>query len=198
MTSGGSVDPEQDELAAALRDSIRRRLLFVLGDRPEGATIRQLAQRLGESPRRTRHYVEMLVAAGLVVIGEERTRRGTIERVFRSARQPMPMLWVDEWPGKFGVSESKMFLLDILRLTFDSVTEAIAEGTFVERPGWCAARTWREVDAEGWDELVEIHERALQEVMTAIGRAAERLAKGEEEPIPAISALLLFEALPWG
>jgi predicted ArsR family transcriptional regulator len=195
MTLDRDPAGDRDEQVAALRDSIRRRLLFVLGDRPGGATIRQLAGRLGEPPRRIRHYIEMLVAAGLVVVVEERPRRGTIERTFRAPR--VPILWVDEWPTDFETTEIKMVLLDILRLTFDTVTAAIAAGTFAERQGWCAARTGREVDAQGWEELAEIHERAVHEVVSTVERAAERLARGGAEPIPAISALFLFEALPW-
>lgn len=196
MTPDRDVDPELDELLVALRDPIRRRLLFVLNDRPRGATIRQLAKRLGEPPRRIRHYVEILAEAGQVVVEGERSRRNTIERSYRSAR--VPILWREGWPAGFGLTDTKMVLLDILRLTFDSVTEAVATGTFAERQGWCVARTWREVDAQGWEELAEIHERALLEVIAAVDRAAERLAGDEAaESIPAISGLFLLPAQPW-
>lgn len=191
---GGGADGGE-ELARVLRDPIRRRILFVLGDKPGGATIRQLAARLGEPPRRIRHYVELLAAAGLIAVSDERLRRGTIERAF--AITGAPRIWGEEWTGRLEVIERKMILLDILRLTFDSVTEAIAVGTFAGRRGWCAARTWREVDAQGWEELAEIHERALLEVVAAVDRASERLTAGEEAAIPAISALILLPALPW-
>jgi DNA-binding transcriptional ArsR family regulator len=197
MSPDRDVDPAREELLAALRDPIRRRLLFVLGDKPGGATIRQLAGRLGEPRRRVRHYVEMMVADGLVFVGDERPRRGTIERAFRSARVPLFLWAADDPPGEFEPTDVKLALLDILRLTFDTVTEAIAAGTFAGRQGWCAARTWREVDTQGWAELAEIHERATEEVVSVVERAARRLAEGGEAPIPAISALFLFEALPW-
>lgn len=190
-------DPDQlhEALLGFLRDPVRRRLLFVLNDKPQGVTVRQLAGRLKESPRRVRYYLEALVDAGLVSVGEERPRRGTIERTFRAV--PIPPLWVDDWPAGFELADAKMFILDILRLTFDTVTEAIAAGTFTERRGWCAARAWREVDAQGWEELAEVHERAVHEVTSVLDRATERLAKSDEDAIPAVSALFLFEALPW-
>jgi DNA-binding transcriptional ArsR family regulator len=195
MNSDGDVGWEGDEMVAALRDPIRRRLLFVLNDRSQGVTIRQLALRLKEPPRRIRHYLEILVEAGQVVVEGERPRRGTIERTFRAGR--LPLLWREDWPARLGLTDTKMLLLDILRLTFDNVTEAIGEGSFAERQGWCAARTWREVDTQGWEELAEIHERALLEVVAAVDRAGERLADGEEDAIPAISALFLLQGLPW-
>jgi len=91
VTSDRDLDPERKDLSAALRDPIRRRLLFLLGDRPQGVTIGQLARRLGEPPRRIRHYVEILMEAGQVVVEGERPRRNTIERTFRAG--PVPLLW---------------------------------------------------------------------------------------------------------
>jgi DNA-binding transcriptional ArsR family regulator len=195
VSDGRDVDSERDALVAALRDPIRRRLLFVLNDRPRGATIRQLALRLKEPPRRIRHYVEILVEADQVVVEGERPRRGTIERTFRTRR--FPLFWGEGRPVDLGLTATKMVLLDVLRLTFDNVTEAIAAGSFAKREGWCAGRTWREVDVQGWQELVEIHERAMLEVASAVDRATERLADGQEQGIPAISAIFLLQALPW-
>jgi DNA-binding transcriptional ArsR family regulator len=195
MSPDRDIGPGREEWAAALRDPIRRRILFLLGDRPQGVSIRQLAIRLGEPPRRIRHYVEILVEAGQVVVEGQRPRRNTIEKTFRA--RSIPLLWKDDWPGGIDLAETKRIVLDILRLTFDDVTAAISDGSFAEREGWCAVRTWREVDAQGWEELVGIHERAVVEILAAVDRAAERLAGGEADPIPAISALFLLEALPW-
>jgi DNA-binding transcriptional ArsR family regulator len=195
VTPGAGIDPERDELIESLRDPIRRRLLFVLDERSRGATIRQLALRLKEPARRIRHYVEILAETGQVVVERERPSRGTIERTFRAAGS-LPLLWREDWPG-LGITDTKMVLLDILRLTFDNVTEAIAEGTFAERQGWCAARSWGEVDAQGWQELAEIHEKATLEVVAAFEQAAERLSDGQEGAFPVVSALFFFEALPW-
>jgi DNA-binding transcriptional ArsR family regulator len=187
--------PDSDELLKALRNPMRRKILFVLSEKPDGATIRQLSTRLKEPSRRVRHYVEVLVTSGLVVVGGEGRSRGTIERTFRAPR--LPLLFTGDGPDGFEPAEAKLLLLDILRLAFDSVTGAIGAGTFLERPGWCAVRNWREVDPQGWEELAEIHLKAAHEVIAVVDAAAERLAEGGGEVIPAISALLLFEALPW-
>jgi DNA-binding transcriptional ArsR family regulator len=189
-----TFNPHNEELKF-LRDPVRRRLLLLLADKPEGVSIRQLARRLHEPTRRVRHFIGALVDAGLVVVENERPRRGTIERTYRAAR--FPVLWIDEWPEESQPAEVKIVLLDILRLIFDTVTSAIAAGRFLERRGWCVARTWREVDAQGWQELAETHERAAREVVATVERSKARLARSGEEAIPAISALLLLEALPW-
>jgi DNA-binding transcriptional ArsR family regulator len=188
-------NPHHEELLKFLRDPVRRRLLLLLADKPEGVSIRQLAQRVGEPTRRVRHFIGALVDAGLVVVEKERPRRGTIERTYRASK--FPMFWIDEWPEDFQSAEIKIVLLDILRLIFDTVTAAIAAGRFFERRGWCVARTWREVDAQGWGELTEIYQRAAREVVETVERSEARLADSGETPIPAIAALLLLEALPW-
>ena len=106
-------------------------------------------------------------------------------------------MYAGDWGEGLDPAEAKLMLLDILRLSFDSVTGAIGAGTFLERDGWCAVRNWGEVDEQGWAELAEIHEKAAREVIAVVDAAAERLAEDEGGAIPAISALFLFEALPW-
>jgi DNA-binding transcriptional ArsR family regulator len=187
--------PDNDELLKALRNPVSRKILFVLNEKRDGATIRQLAGRLKEPSRRVRHYVEGLVDGGLVVVAGERRSRGTIERTFRAPR--LPLLQTGDRGDGLEPAEAKLMLLDILRLSFDSVTGAIGAGTFLERAGWCAVRNWGEVDQQAWDELAEIHEKAARDVIAVVDAGAERIAKDGGEAIPAISALFLFEALPW-
>jgi DNA-binding transcriptional ArsR family regulator len=190
-----SSSPDNDELLKALRNPVSRKILFVLNEKAGGATIRQISSRLKEPSRRVRHYVEGLVDGGLVIVGGEHRSRGTIERTFRAPR--LPLLLTGDWDDGLDPAEAKLILLDILRLSFDSVTGAIGAGTFLERAGWCAVRSWGEVDEQGWAELAEVHEKAAREVMAIVDAAAQRLAEDGAEAIPAISALFLFEALPW-
>jgi DNA-binding transcriptional ArsR family regulator len=189
------LPPEQtDNLLKSLRHPLRRRMLFALGEMP-GVTVRQIARRLNEPSRRVRHHLNWLVEAGLVVVDAERPRRGTIERTYRGVN--IPPLWPEGWPGRFDSPETKMMLLDILRSIFDNVTAAAVAETFEDRDDWCAARTWRQVDAQGWEELARIHENALLEVLAVVEDSKDRLSRSAETPIPTVSALLLFEALPW-
>jgi DNA-binding transcriptional ArsR family regulator len=181
-----ATHPDRDLVLKALRNPMSRKVLFVLSEKPEGATIRELSTRMKEPSRRVRHYVEVLVEDGLVVVKDERRSRGTIERTFKA--EQIPLVVTEELTGSLNSPDEKLMLLDILRLSFDSLTGAIGAGTFLERPGWCAVRNWREVDSQGWDELAEIHLRATREVIAVVDAAAERLAEGEAEVI---------EALPW-
>jgi DNA-binding transcriptional ArsR family regulator len=103
--------PNSDELLKAFRNPMRRKILFVLNEKPDGATIRQPSTRLKEPSRRVRHYVEVLVTAGLVVVGGEGRSRGTIERTFRVPR--LPLLFTGDWGECLEPAEIKLLLLDI-------------------------------------------------------------------------------------
>lgn len=96
-------------------------------------TIRQIASLLKEPPRRVRHYIRALVDAGLVVVEEERPRRGTIERTYRGLK--IPLLWENGWPGELSPTDMKMVLLDTLRLVFDAVTDAPVSRFVLELKG---------------------------------------------------------------
>src|SRR5688500_20217649 len=61
---------------------LRRSVLEGLRDGPASAT--ELASRLGESRQRINYHVRALERDGLVVLHEERARRGCTERVVRA------------------------------------------------------------------------------------------------------------------
>jgi hypothetical protein len=49
------------------------------------------------------------------------------------------------------------------------------------------------VDSQGWKELSEIHRHAVEEVERVRDECADRLDQGAEEPLRAISWLMLLE-----
>ena len=71
------------EQARVLADPLRLRILaeFV----QEARTTKQVAERLGEPAPKLYRHVDALVAAGFLVRGEERQKRGTTERYLRAA-----------------------------------------------------------------------------------------------------------------
>jgi DNA-binding transcriptional ArsR family regulator len=71
-------DPAQ---VAALMDADRRRLLTALSEEPDSAV--GLAHRLGDTRQRLNYHLRKLEEVGLVVLVEERPRRGVKERVLR-------------------------------------------------------------------------------------------------------------------
>ena len=68
-----------------LSDPLKLRLLQTFAESPK--TTKQVAARLGESVTKLYRHVDALHDAGLLVVVEEKQKRGTIERTFRAVAQ---------------------------------------------------------------------------------------------------------------
>lgn len=192
-TAKGLEERRLRSLADAMGHPVRSKILFAIADKP-GATIRKISERVSESPRRVRYHLEKLVEEGLVLVDEESFGPATIERRYRAARPPVidseaiDLLRVDQW---------RKLDLEILKAVFADARAAITAGTFGEREGHCNVRWWAEVDQEGWEELAQIHQRAYEEVSSAIAKAKARIATGGKPAMAVTSAIFLFEVPPW-
>ena len=185
------LDADQLEaMVRVLRDPLLRRILFAVEAR-NGSTIRQIAEWVGESSRRVRHHLTGLLEARLVVVHDERSRRGAIERTYRSVA--LPLLWSDVWPRDIGDVEMKWVVLEAVKMIVSDMSEALRLGTFTKRPGWQATRVSREVDERGWSELVEVHSRAFEESLRIVDRSAKRRERTAEKAITVVSGVFLFE-----
>jgi DNA-binding transcriptional ArsR family regulator len=193
---GPFTELDQAQLDAAERfmsDPLRRRILGIMAEQPE-FTINQLAERLGETPRRIRHALDALIEARLVSVAGERSRRGTIERAYSGVR--LPFLWEGEWP-RVDDFVRRQINLDTARSIFGDVGRGLSGDSFGENREWHLVRFWRELDEQGFEELLEIHRRAFAEVAAAYERAEVRIGEGAERSVPVMSALLLFEVAHW-
>jgi DNA-binding transcriptional ArsR family regulator len=180
-------------LADALADPLRARLLAAVTEKP-GIGIRQIAARVGETERKVRYHVEALHSAGLVEVQGEVRRRGAIERQFR-ATNSMMIDAVDE--ERISAAQQRRISLEILKLIMSDATASVASGHFGTHPGHCEVRLRGEIDEKGWQELAEIHLRAIEEAQDAIDRSVERRRMTGEDGFEVTSAMLLFEAPIW-
>lgn len=184
-------DEQFQALLEAMEDPFRSRLLYAIADyRREGVSVRQLAERLGESNRRVRYHVDSLAAYGLVAVAKEEPRRGVVERFYRTEREPTISkeeisLIEDDRIRKISMHIFKAILAD--------ASAAASAGMFGTRPDEATIRIRGDVDSQGWEELHATHELALDRIRAILAKAEERLRESEERPIPAVSALLLFE-----
>lgn len=183
-------DQELHALLGAMEDPFRSRLLFAIADyKREGVSVRQLAERLGEPSRRVRYHVDSLAAQGFIAIAKEEPRRGVVERFYRAEKEPMisseQLRLVDE-------SQARKISMQILKAILADAGAAANAGTF-GRPDEATVRIRGDVDTQGWKELYATHVRTLGKIKKIIAEAEERLTDSGEQPIPAVSALLLFE-----
>jgi predicted ArsR family transcriptional regulator len=78
-TAVTSSSDDRAVLVEALTHPVRSKVVIAPAERPD-VTIRQIAERLREPPRRIRHHVDALVSAGVIEVSAETRRRNVIER----------------------------------------------------------------------------------------------------------------------
>jgi DNA-binding transcriptional ArsR family regulator len=186
----GSPEPVSLELLVeAMGHPVRGKLLFSLIDSPR-ASAKQLSHRIGEPPSKVRYHLRKLRDIGLVGVEDEESRRGVVERYYRSLRAPVISAEDDRGLDD---AQKRAFSIEILRLIFADAARSISAGTFIAREDRCLTRISAEVDEEGWRELAKIHFETLEAVKAVVRHSGERLQHSGEEPIRAVSDLLLFE-----
>jgi DNA-binding transcriptional ArsR family regulator len=183
----------RDALVESLADTFRARVLFAVAERP-GATIAQIAARIGEPPRRVRHQIERLVESGLIVVDGQTQRRNARERHYRAVALPAILEEDgDAWPD----GQRRRIASSIIRTIMVDLDGALRGETLGARPGHAVVRIPGEVDERGWAELAVTTVRATEAIEAAMVRSGARLEDERRPGIEVISALLLFEALPW-
>jgi DNA-binding transcriptional ArsR family regulator len=197
-TDSGPPEENGEEInraiAEVMGDEILSKIFIAIADisRPElpgqGVSVRQVAERTGEPPRRVRYHLDTLVERGLVAVTGEARRRGVVERHFSAVQTPV--LKSDE-----GVSDkqSRKVVVEIIKRLFSDVTAAVSSGTFTRRPEHAVLRMPGLVDQRGLEELAAANEEAMRCIEAALVRSGERLRDSGGPSIPVISALLLFE-----
>jgi DNA-binding transcriptional ArsR family regulator len=169
-------------------DSLRLEIVTSLTLKP--ATAAELAEELGEPPNRVRYQLGLLRKAGIAELKEVRPRRGVAERVYFVRRSFISVEeGVDLPPEKL-----EKGIMELLQAVLRDALKALRAGLFHRRDDFVATRVPLRLDARGWKEAVRLHQETLERTLRLQEEAAGRLEAGNETPITAFSALLLYEA----
>jgi DNA-binding transcriptional ArsR family regulator len=180
-------------LGDAMADPFRSRILVAVTERP-GVTIREIAERLGETSRKVRYHMEALHTVGLVEVEGEVQRRGAIERRYRATTSNI--IRADE-ERELAPPQERRIALEVLKMAMGDATSAVASGHFAAREGHCATRLRGTLDSEGWDELADLFAATTEEARRVIERSRERREATGEAGVEVTGALFLFEAPIW-
>jgi DNA-binding transcriptional ArsR family regulator len=186
-----SVSPEPRAIVEAVRHPVRGKVLTALSERP-GVTIKEVARRIGESPRRTRHNVEALLAAGLAEVTDEEKRGGVLQRHYGAAH-----LIAESTDG---LTHEEHFELAraAVRLLMADIGAAASAGTFASRPDDFEVRLYGEVDEVSLEEIAAVYWRAYRELGTIIDEGTRRVRDSGESGTEVVAALFHFETALWG
>jgi predicted transcriptional regulator len=183
----------RDALVETLGNPFQARVYTTVTERP-GATIAQIAARIGEPPRRVRYQVEHLLEVGLVHLDSKTQRRNTREHHYRAValakvQNELDSSWSDDQRRKLALSITRMITGDI--------GQAFRAGILGTSDGHAEVRVSAEVDAQGWQELADIMERVMGEIEQTVIRSTARLEVSGLGGTEVVAALLLFQTPGW-
>jgi DNA-binding transcriptional ArsR family regulator len=177
----------------AMSEKLSAQVYITVTERP-GATISQIATRIGETPRRVRHQIERMVATGIVIVDSETTRRNARERHYRAVAWARVL---EELDRSLDDEERRKFAHSVVRMIVTDLGRAARGRIFGSHAGHAQVRIPGEVDEEGREELAAIMEQTMKEIEASMIRSAARLEASGKAGTEVISALLLFEGQPW-
>jgi DNA-binding transcriptional ArsR family regulator len=174
---GPGVDFVSQHLAAALAHPTRVGVMSHLVSGP--ASPRQLAEAIEEPLNNVTYHIKQLRELGCIELDHTERRAGgrVIESFYRASQRAY---FDDDAWDVLSPSERLGLIWSILRLMSKDISTAMTEGTFFDDYNASLTRSPMTVDAEGWDEIEEVVERATRELFEVEERVAERVKESGE------------------
>lgn len=185
QASPNLIDPQ---VLKAQSHPIRAAILNILSEGPNNPA-RMQRRMEGISLNLLCHHVNVLQRAGLIELADVRMHGGRKEHIYRATKRQYFDL--DEWLA-IDPKYRQPIISGILKQISEDTGRAAAEGKFNLLPDSHLSRSPVEVDALGWEEIVEALEVALDGVLEAHARSAERAQQSGEEKVPARVVIMQF------
>ncbi len=172
------IDPK---VLKAQSHPIRAHILNILGEGPNSPA--RMQRRMdGVHLNLVCHHIKVLREADLIELIDVRMHGGRKEHIYRAV-QPAQLFDLEEW---LAVDEKyrQPLVTTILAQISEDTGRSLAEGKFNLFPDAHISRSPIELDGEGWQEVGDALEAALESVLEAHARSAERAQlSGEEKRI---------------
>ncbi len=179
------IDPR---ILKAQSQPIRAHILNILSEGP--ASPARMQRRMeGISLSLVCHHVNVLRDVGLIEQTETKTHGGRKEHVYRATKRQYFDL--EEWLAVDPKLRDPLIGM-ILRQISDDTGRAAAEGRFSEIADSHLSRSPLELDAQGWTEVVDALELALESILSAHTRSRERAAASGEALMLARVVMMQF------
>lgn len=168
---------------------IRAHILNILGEGPSSPAKMQRRMK-NVSLNLVCHHIKVLREVGLIELVDVRHHGGRREHIYRPTQQ-RNCFTLEEWLAVDPKLRNPL-IATILSQISEDTTRAIVEGRFAELPDSHLSRSPIELDQEGWQEVVEVLETALEGVLEAHARSVERSRVSGEELMPSRVMIMQF------
>lgn len=182
-------DGVEQIVAKAFAHPLRVQILIILNERV--ASPNMLAQQLGESLNLVAYHVRVLEKYDCIELVDTKQRRGATEHFYRAIRRQL--LSDDQW-AKMPASLRPGMAAAILKSIFEDIETASKGGTLDQVDDAHVSRTPMVLDQQGWSDVSDLLNGALNRLLEIQAEASERIAAGSEEGVLAKVHLLHFKS----
>ena len=186
--SDGRSRPARSPVPSSLQER-KLRLLNQMGDR--FASPAELANELAIHEPEVRDHLAELEDAGLVEVIETADEESGGGSLYRSQLRKMDAEW-----REFDLSQRLQITEQIGHLIFSEFESAVESGIIDERPERHLSRMPFIADEQGWREMQEVHDKALDSMIEIRDKSLARLERSGKPPIRGRSIQVLFEIAP--
>lgn len=174
--------------ANAMSHVLRLEIIAVLLRGPASAS--ELSEEIEVPVEKVRFQIRRLRDQGFIAEAGMRQRRGTVERYY--AAFDGEMVLDQEERAELPEHVKRALDASLLKVIFRESLRAFNAGTMSARYDATLAHFPMSVDAQGWDELVALHDETLERLQTVKDKNTKRLAASGEKAIPTSSVAMLF------
>ncbi len=167
---------------------VRSEILNILSEGPNSPSRMHRRMEVG-SLQVVCHHVKILREVGLIELVRIKQRGNRKEHIYRATKRQYFTL--EEWLAVEPRFRDPV-IGTILRQISEDTGRAAAEGRFSEIPDSHLSRSPIELDAQGWEEVVEALEAALESVLEAHARSKERTRVSGEALMVARVVMMQF------
>jgi DNA-binding transcriptional ArsR family regulator len=182
-----------DRVLKAQSHPIRAHILNILSEGPNSPS--RMHRRMADeaSLEQVCHHVKVLKKADLIELIDVRYHGGREEHIYRAIERQFFDL--EEWLAIDPKLRSPI-VTTILRQILEDFSRGAAEGKFTLLPDSHLSRSPLKLDQAGWQEVVDVLEVALDGVLAAHDRSAERTQETGEQLLPARVVIMQFPIGP--
>jgi DNA-binding transcriptional ArsR family regulator len=179
------IDPQ---LLRAETHPIRVQILSILGEGPNSPA-RMQRRMENVSLNLVSYHIKELVKFGCIELVRKEKRNGATEHVYRTVKRPF--FDAEQWEA-VDPNLRQPITATILRMISDETGRSLAEGKFDQLADNHLSRSPIELDRAGWSEVVNLLEVALNGVLEAHARSAERAQLSGEEKMVARVVIMQY------
>jgi len=156
------------------------------------ASPNELSKELEEGLSQVSYHVKVLKDFECIEMVKTEPRRGAVEHYYRATTRAF---FTDADYENLPESIKPGATAAVMRMMMEDVGSSLEGGTFTSRDDMHLSWTPGLVDAQGWEESVDLVNETLDRLIKIHEDSAKRLSKSKEEAIPATTVLMNFESL---